>query len=84
MGGHEPVEPGTGVCKSGQKFMNLGLGSSRHEPIVAGCDGGVAPAEKCREKIKECNRSGLRQSKDFQVEPWTWGVGTLWDGSMPY
>jgi len=84
MGGYEPVEPGTGVCKSGQKFMNLGLGSSRHEPIVAGCDGGVAPAEKCREKIKECNRSGLRQSKDFQVEPWTWGVGTLWDGSMPY
>ena len=37
MGGYEPVEPGTGVCKSGQKFMNLGLGSSRHEPIVAGC-----------------------------------------------
>jgi hypothetical protein len=37
MGGHEAVEPRTGVCRSRKKFMNLGLGSSRHEPIVAGC-----------------------------------------------
>jgi len=37
MGGHEPIEPRPSVGSYRQKFMNLGLGLSRHRPIVAGC-----------------------------------------------
>src|SRR5207302_4550468 len=36
--GHEPVQPRPSVCIQRQQFMNLGLGPSRHRPIVAGRD----------------------------------------------
>ena len=62
MGGHEPVEPCPSVSSYRQKFMNLGLGLSRHRPIVAGCREGYILKGNAGEdqEVRRTERRGLQ------------------------